>query len=502
MMNWKVVLGILTCNVVMMSASYTMIIPFLPLYLSNELKADPDTVSLWTGAIFAVCFAVTAIMAPIWGKMSDSHGKKLMVMRSSSLIAVVYILGALVQTPLQLFLVRVLQGFAAGLWPASLSLMSAYVPKAKIGISMGIMQSANICGGIIGPLFGGILAQAFGMRVSFFIAGGALVIITLTTLFFIKEPPREHKEPQAGTGESSKDTSAPSPYRALLGNPTIRMLLLCTGLTNMVILLLQPIMTIYIGQLRGTEENLIMVSGIVFSFSGIAGALAAPIWGRQGQAHGFFKTEVISLFAAGVLICSQFIPSTLVPFAILNFIVGLGFSGIFPSANSMIIVHTELSQRGTAFGLLFSAQQIGGTIGPLAGGLLASFIDLSYIFPIAGSILICMSILLFFKAPAAMRQKPGAQSIAAQSRKEVIDRIKQEVYVSMRQQEQKQERQDSASALVSAETERRVYSLPPEHQIERSAEGASASLLAQVESKIRKNTALNETADRQDKLKN
>lgn len=444
-MSWKVVLAILTCNVVMMSSSYTMLIPFLPLYLANDLQADPDTVNIWTGAIFAVCFAVTAVMAPIWGKMSDSRGKKLMVMRSSSLIAVAYILGGLVQTPLELFLVRILQGFAAGLWPASLSLMSAYVPKTKVGIAMGVMQSANICGGIIGPLFGGVMAQTFGMRISFFIAGGALVMITLITLFFIKEPPRQQAEHGAAKAPAAS-------YGALLRNRTIRMLLLCTGLTNMVILLLQPIMTLYIGQLRGTQENLLMVSGLVFSFSGIAGAIAAPIWGRQGQAHGFFKTEVISLFAAGVLICSQFIPSTLIPFAILNFIVGLGFSGIFPSANSMIIVNTQTSERGTAFGLLFSAQQIGGTIGPLLGGVLATFINYGYIFPIAGSILVFMSIFLFFKAPAEMRRKPTAESATVQKKRANINKIKQEIVAELKAEAAAKQ----TAAAAPAHTEEKV----------------------------------------------
>ena len=143
-MNWKVVLALMTCNVVLMSASYTMLIPFLPLYLKNDLGASPESLNIWTGAIFAISFAVCAVMAPIWGKMADSKGKKLMLIRSSSLIALTYFLGALVQTPFQLFLVRILQGFAAGLWPASLALTSAYTPANKVGISMGVMQSANI----------------------------------------------------------------------------------------------------------------------------------------------------------------------------------------------------------------------------------------------------------------------------------------------------------------------------------------------------------------------
>ncbi len=37
MKNWKIILAILTANVTLMSAGYTMLIPFLPMYLINEL---------------------------------------------------------------------------------------------------------------------------------------------------------------------------------------------------------------------------------------------------------------------------------------------------------------------------------------------------------------------------------------------------------------------------------------------------------------------------------
>ena len=53
-MNWKAVLAILTCNVVLMSASYTMLIPFLPMYLINELGVTSDNVNMWSGIIFSV----------------------------------------------------------------------------------------------------------------------------------------------------------------------------------------------------------------------------------------------------------------------------------------------------------------------------------------------------------------------------------------------------------------------------------------------------------------
>lgn len=428
MKSWKVILAIMTCNVVLMSASYTMLIPFLPVYLKRDLGADPSTINLWTGAIFAISFAVCAVMAPIWGKMSDKSGRKLMLIRASALIAITYLLGGLVHTPLQLLLVRFLQGFAAGMWPASLALMSAYTPKNKVGVCMGVMQSANICGGILGPLFGGILAESFGIRTSFFIAAGAIAITTVVTIFAIKEPPRD----------TADNKAKPTSYGDLLKREGVMILLLAAGLTNMVILLLQPIMTLYIAELRHTEENLVLISGIVFSLSGFAGAIAAPLWGRKGQSIGFFKTMVTSLTAAGVLIACQFLPTSLIPFAALQFCVGLGFSGIFPSANAMLINLTSPLERGSAFGMLFSAQQVGGAVGPLIGGLIATYINLSVIFFVSGCILVCIALMVIVKAPAAIRNAHTEQAqpnektqdvmaeIKAQAAKEVAQELAQE----------------------------------------------------------------------------
>lgn len=50
MMNWKVLLTILTLAATLMSSSYTMLIPFLPVYLTKELGVT-EHVNLWSGAV-------------------------------------------------------------------------------------------------------------------------------------------------------------------------------------------------------------------------------------------------------------------------------------------------------------------------------------------------------------------------------------------------------------------------------------------------------------------
>lgn len=65
--NWKPTLIILTASSLLMSASYTMLIPFLPMYLMEELGVTQENVNLWSGIIFSISFAISGIMAPIWG---------------------------------------------------------------------------------------------------------------------------------------------------------------------------------------------------------------------------------------------------------------------------------------------------------------------------------------------------------------------------------------------------------------------------------------------------
>ena len=128
MKNWKIVLAILTVNVVLMAAGYTMLIPFLPMYLMNELGVSADDVKMWNGAIFSITFLIGGIMAPIWGKMADTRGKKMMAVRAGAGLALSYFFGGIVTTPEQMFGVRVLQGFAAGLWSACLAIATSLVP--------------------------------------------------------------------------------------------------------------------------------------------------------------------------------------------------------------------------------------------------------------------------------------------------------------------------------------------------------------------------------------
>lgn len=415
----------------MMSSSYTMLIPFLPIYMQSELGATADNVSLWSGVTYAITFAISAFVSPIWGKLSDKMGKKPMIIRASFLLAITYFLGGIVRTPFELFLVRAFQGIASGLWPACLVMMSACVPKNKIGISMGLMQSANICGGIIGPLLGGILATAFGMRNSFYVGAVALSLITVTTILFIKEPPV--------APEKEINKAQNTSYLSFIKDKNILILLLCVCMTNLVILQIQPIVSLYVQQLSHNSDKAVLLTGFIMSLGGIAGALASPLWGKTGQKVGFYKTITLAFISAGLLMSLQGVPNSLVLFGLMQFLCGLGFSGIFPSANSILVLLTPPSSRGMGFGSLFSAQMIGGALGPVIGGVIVSFMSFNTVYIISGSILFVIGIYLKFFAPESFKQKASlTKDHKIESRnKEYLDDIKKKAQAELLDEREK-----------------------------------------------------------------
>ena len=88
-LRWRRNLWVLTGGATMASSSYTMVTPFLPLYL-QDIGAAPEDVAMWSGVVFSVTFLVAAILAPYWGRQADKSGKRRMLLRAGYSLAITY----------------------------------------------------------------------------------------------------------------------------------------------------------------------------------------------------------------------------------------------------------------------------------------------------------------------------------------------------------------------------------------------------------------------------
>lgn len=382
MKYWKRNLFILWLGVLFSSSGYTMVIPFLPLYLL-DLGVSEQSVNLWSGVVFSITFLIASLLAPYWGACADKYGKRKMVVRAGLSLVVTYILGAMVRSPWELFIVRALQGFANGFVPACMAIVASSVPEHKMGWSLGIMQTGLATGGILGPLVGGVCSHFLGMRMSFLASAMGLFIATTLVWAFVEEPKTELEKSSNRVLDDLKMAASNRPVLHML------MLLLVVQLATMV---LQPLITIYVAQLQGKFEAAVLMSGIVFSLAGIAGIIAAPTWGRIGQVRGFPKILCIALLGAGVLNIFQLMVTNIWQFSVIQFLFGLFIAGVYPAINSIVVQHTDAVFRGRAFGLTTSANMMGCMIGPLVGGVASSWLSIRGIFVSTGVLLVIASL--------------------------------------------------------------------------------------------------------------
>lgn len=382
-MPWVVTLTILVASAFLMDMSFTMITPFLPVYLSSELGAKASEVDMWSGAVFAVTFFVSGLLGPVWGVLADRKSRKLMALRASIGLTISYALCGIVQTPMQLFAARFFQGLCAGLYPALLALLAASIPARKTGLSMGLMQGGMTVGAVVGPFVGGVLADYFGMRESFFVASVALGLISLLIGFCIKEKPRTIKV----TSRNWFDWS-------VIRQPAIFKMLMACAVIHASLFSAQPILPLYIAQLQGSMDNIMMLSGTIFSACAISIMIASPILGAAGQKFGFLKVLSCSLFFAGLLISAQVLGRTPFEFGVWRFIAGFAIAGLIPLVNSIISTECPPDKKGEVFGFNFLTGHAGMALGPFAAGALSGWFGYQAVIVSSGLILFPLIIYL------------------------------------------------------------------------------------------------------------
>lgn len=377
---------IITISMTILAVCYTMIIPFLPIYLL-ELGVSKDDVALWSGLVFGITFLIAGIMAPIWGKIADNKGKKRMALRAGFAIAVSYFLIGLVTDQYQLLLGRAFVGFANGFYPAAMTMVSLSVDEKRVGRALGIFQMGLILGNVIGPFLGGAIESVVGMRPVFYVSGIAVFIATLAVLFFVKEPRIASKKVEDTTATKQK-TSLREDFKAVSEKPVLVRLLWIFFFMQCAIMMLQPILALYVGDMQGTMEGAAIISGSILSIGGLAGALTTNLWVRIGERRGYFQTISYCMISSGIVLLLQSLPVGIWWFGVLQVLIGSCIVGINPSLSAAVTLNTEPGFRGRMFGMTTTAQQFGSMVGPVFASLVSTYIGISYVFSITGALLL------------------------------------------------------------------------------------------------------------------
>jgi FSR family fosmidomycin resistance protein-like MFS transporter len=152
------------------------LLTFLPVYLAREMGYSP----IWIGAAMFSLQAAGFIAAPIAGYLSDTIGRRQIVVSSMTMTAVVILAMAFAGGTIWFVLLVAVLGFFLFAVRAVLQawLLDAAPPNLG-GSAIGIMFGAQAVGAAIGPICAGLLADRYGIMAAFYFLAATIVVANL-----------------------------------------------------------------------------------------------------------------------------------------------------------------------------------------------------------------------------------------------------------------------------------------------------------------------------------
>jgi DHA1 family multidrug resistance protein-like MFS transporter len=351
-------------------------LPVLPFYAERfALLNRGGTPRGWFGSVNVQVGLVTAVypllqllVAPIWGRMSDSVGRRRLLVVGIAGAAVSYILFAMATSLTMLYVARALGGLlSSAIFPVATAYVADSTTERQRGRGMAWLGTASSLGAVVGPALGGTLARTgFEVRTSSglvvisgfavpFLAAAALALLAmLGVLVWLPESQRSLNESNGGapTGASS-----PVLLRSLLGLALAAQFGLALFETTFA-LFAQQMWNYGPADVGGA----FMVCGLVMSVAqvGTASTFAARVgpWPQIAVGFGLVGSSLALLVSSGGTVEVLGMVATL----------ALGIALISPNVTTLITLRGG-SRTGAVLGAQATANGLGQTGGAALGGM-------------------------------------------------------------------------------------------------------------------------------------
>ena len=402
--QWRRNLAVLWAGSFIAGIGFSEIMPFLSLYVAQMGDFTRSELTLYSGVTYAATFMVVAIVSPIWGRLADRHGRKLMLLRAS--FGMAFIIGSMgfVHNVYLLIILRMLQGLCAGYISNAAALVATETPKVKAGSAIGTLATGQVSGTLIGPVLGGVLAQVFSIRLTFVLTGVLLFVVFLLTLFFVHEhyvPPAwarrrrrsaaAHGEVAAKAGHEGESAATGNRLLRRVGNPKgIIALLAATLVIQMCNNSIVPILSLYVKQLMNNTGPITVVAGIIAALPGMATLLAAPQLGRIGDRIGTGTVLAFGFVFATIMYVPQGLVLNIWALAVFRLMIGISDGALYPTVQTLLSKDTPQDLTGTVFSWNQSFQALGSMVGSLMGGFVSNMFGYNGVFLFTAAALFIM----------------------------------------------------------------------------------------------------------------
>lgn len=364
---------------------FTLVMPFLPLYIRELGTTDVSQIAMWTGLTLGATPAITAVSAPFWGRVGDRYGSKILVVRSLAAFVLTKAAMAFVWAPWQLFALRALLGVFAGYGALTVSMAAESAPRERMAQAIGFVQTGQRLGPAVGPVIGGLVAPVVGLRRAFLVAAGFYLVALLCILVLYREP----RDRRAGAGvRSGRDAVI-----GLIRLPGFLLALVVIFGLQTVDRSFGPVLPLYVAELGVSEARIPIVTGLLFSVGALAAAvghhLAGRVLGRYAPGHIIVAGTVAAAAAMLAIVTTPWLGVVGTAMLVCGLAVGVSTTTIYATAGALL----PADVHATGFGVMTTASLAGLTISPVVAGFIGGT-ALRLVFVVDIALLLALGVLV------------------------------------------------------------------------------------------------------------
>src|SRR6202162_652209 len=190
--EWAVIAGLLPAPTCVESMSWNQLSAYTPLYL-RELHVPAAQVPGWIAAMSSLGWILALPLAPFWGVFADRYSRKLVIVRSAALEAVIFTGWALSTGPWTALLFRSLIGFILGNTGVMLAVQASTTPKQRLALAVGIVGAGSPAGRTGGPILRSPLVHHVDVRGMLLFDAALSAAMAVLLMVFMREG--EHVRP-------------------------------------------------------------------------------------------------------------------------------------------------------------------------------------------------------------------------------------------------------------------------------------------------------------------
>jgi len=343
------------------------------------------------GLIMTCQYIAGAVANIPGGVLVDTVGRKGVLMATSLFwVGFPYLLMGFAHSYLVLLGCVALVGFGNSLWhPTAIPTLARRFPE-KRGLVLSLHSMGGNVGDALAPLAVGALLSVLTWRQAVILNVAPGMLLALLIFVFLGTMQLGVRKPEPGA-QSLRDYFRGLPQ--LFGNRSLVVLASSSAFRSMTQNALLTFLPVYLAYELGYSP--FWVGACMFALQA-AGFAAAPVAGHLSDRMGRRSVMMTSMAMTAVVLVFMALAGKSVAFVVFVTVLGFFLYAIRPVMQAWLLETTPRNMGGTSIGVLFGAQALGSSVGPLLGGMVADRYGLTAAFYFLAVTIVVANLFILF----------------------------------------------------------------------------------------------------------